>query len=230
MPVNEADISDIGNLTTRCRDPQSLNPAGRLRIRYLSCIIQQVILNSQLYPFFLFLSHQNTFPMDQAMINLLIALLALLVSFYTFYLLNQQRKVSKTGGDSFTSRPLQLQAYERLVMLAERISIPNLVSRANQPGLDARQMQILLLDSIKQEYEYNTTQQIYVSPVAWEAIRNLKEQNMLIINQVGSTLPPGASGLDMNKRLMEFILASKKGTLHELVLEALNYEAKKILK
>ena len=168
--------------------------------------------------------------MDQAMINLLIALLALLVSFYTFYLVNQQRKISKAGGDAFTSRPLQLQAYERLVMLAERIAVPNLVSRANQPGLDARQMQILLLDSIKQEYEYNTTQQIYVSPVAWEAIRNLKEQNMLIINQVGSTLPPGASGLDMNKRLMEFIMASKKGTLHELVLEALNFEAKKILK
>ena len=89
------------------------------------------------------------------------------------------------------TRPLQLQAYERLVMLAERISIPNLVSRANQQqGLSARQMQLLLLESIKQEFEYNTSQQIYVSPVAWDAVKNLKDQNMLIINQVGSTLPP----------------------------------------
>jgi hypothetical protein len=129
-----------------------------------------------------------------------------------------------------TSRPLQLQAYERLVMLAERIAIPNLVSRVNQPGLTARQMQILLLDNIKQEFEYNTTQQIYVSPTAWEAIRNLKDQNMLIINQVGATLPPEASGLDMNKRLMEFMMNSKKGTLHEIVMEALNYEAKKMIR
>jgi hypothetical protein len=123
-----------------------------------------------------------------------------------------------------------LQAYERLVMLAERIAIPNLVSRVNQPGLDARQMQLLLLENIKQEFEYNTTQQIYVSPTAWEAVKNLKDQNMLVINQVGASLPPNASGLDMNKRLMEFMMASKKATLHEIVMEALNYEAKKMLK
>ncbi|HEX5653146.1 MAG TPA: hypothetical protein VFX58_08735 [Chitinophagaceae bacterium] len=169
--------------------------------------------------------------MDQNMISLVIALLALLISFYNFYLVNELRKnKAKTDPDSFTSRPLQLQAYERLVMLAERIAIPNLVSRANQPGLNARQMQVLLLESVKQEYEYNTSQQIYVSPTAWEAVKNLKDQNMLIINQVGATLPAEASGLDMNRRLLEYLMNSKKGSLHEIVMEALNYEAKKVMK
>lgn len=163
---------------------------------------------------------------------MLLALLALLISFYCFYLVNDLRKKNKTsaGGDSFSSRPLQLQAYERLVVLTERISIPNLISRANQMGMTAREMQLLLLESIKQEYEYNTSQQIYVSPVAWEAVRNLKEQNMLIINQVGSTLPPEASGIELNKRLLEFMMSQKKGALHGIVLEALNYEAKKAMK
>jgi hypothetical protein len=169
--------------------------------------------------------------MDQNMISLVIALLALLVSFYNFYLVNELRKnKAKVDPESFTSRPLQLQAYERLVMLAERIAIPNLVSRANQPGLNARQMQVLLLESVKQEYEYNTSQQIYVSPTAWEAVKNLKDQNMLIINQVGATLPAEASGLDMNRRLLEYLMNSKKGSLHEIVMEALNYEAKKVMK
>ena len=148
----------------------------------------------------------------------------------TIHINELRKKKAKQESDGFSSRPLQLQAYERLVMLAERIAIPNLVSRANQAGLSARQMQILLLDSIKQEYEYNASQQIYVSPTAWEAVRNLKDQNMLIINQVGSTLPPESTGLDMNKRLMEFMMASKKSTLHEIVMEALNYEAKKMLR
>ena len=172
----------------------------------------------------------NTLPMDQAMINLIISLVAMLVSFYTFFLVNEQRKAAKKPADGYTSRPLQLQAYERLVMLTERIALPNLVSRANQPGLNAREMQLLLLGSIKQEFEYNATQQIYVSPAAWEAVKNLKEQNMLIINQVGSTLPAEASGLDLNKRLLEYVMTQKKGTLHSIVLEALNYEAKKIMK
>ena len=130
--------------------------------------------------------------------------------------------------DTFSTRPLQLQAYERLVMLAERIALPNLVSRANQPNLSAREMQLFLLESIKQEYEYNTSQQIYVSPVAWEAVKNLKDQNMLIINQVAATLPMEARGIDLNRRLLEFVMTQKKGQLHTIVLEALNYEAKKL--
>ncbi|MCR6718896.1 MAG: hypothetical protein NVV59_01095 [Chitinophagaceae bacterium] len=171
--------------------------------------------------------------MDQNMINLLIALAALLVSFYCFYLINDLRKRNAKNagnGEAFSTRPLQLQAYERLVMLTERIAIPNLVSRVNTTGLSAREMQMLLLESTKQEYEYNASQQIYVSPVAWEAVRNLKEQNMLIINQVGATLPAEATGLDLNKRLMEFIMTQKQGALHSIVLEALNFEAKKIMR
>jgi hypothetical protein len=169
--------------------------------------------------------------MDQNMISFLTAIAALLIALYSFYLINElRRKKATPEADPHSTRPLQLQAYERLVMLAERIAIPNLVSRVNQGGLDMRSMQKLLLDSIKQEYEYNTTQQIYVSPVAWEAIKNLKDQNMLIVNQVAASLPPEASGMDLNRRLLEFMMASKKGTLHEIVLEALNFEAKKIMK
>jgi hypothetical protein len=170
------------------------------------------------------------FPMDQSMINLLMALLAMLISFYCFYVVNQLKKQPKTAKEDFNTKPLQLQAYERLVMLAERLSIPNLVSRANQPGMDAKSMQILLLESIKQEVEYNTSQQIYVSPVAWEAVKNLKDQNMLIINQVAAVLPKEATGLDLNKALLDFVMTQKKGALHTIVLEALNYEAKKIMK
>jgi hypothetical protein len=169
--------------------------------------------------------------MDQNLISFLVSILALVISFYCFYLVNELRKKkAKTENENYSTRPLQLQAYERLVLLAERLAIHNLISRVNQGGLNMRQMQTLLLDAIKQEYEYNTTQQIYVSPVAWEAIKNLKDQNMLIINQCAASLPPEATGTDLNRRLLEFMMASKKGALHEIVLEALNFEAKKIMK
>jgi len=170
--------------------------------------------------------------MDQNMITLLMALIALLISFFCFYQVNQLRKTkaANTEQDSFNTRPLQLQAYERLVLLAERIAIPNLVSRVNQPGLSVREMQLLLLESIRQEYDYNATQQIYVSPVAWEAITNLKDQNMLIINQVSATLPPEATATDLNRQLLDFVITQKKGALHSIVLEAINFEARKIVK
>lgn len=125
--------------------------------------------------------------------------------------------------------PLQLQAYERLVLLADRIALPNLISRVNQPGLSARDMQLMLTQTIRQEFEHNISQQIYVSPEAWEAIRNLKEQNMLIINKVSSFLPETAIGTELNKSLMEVLMENPKASLHNIVSEALSYEAKKLM-
>ena len=169
--------------------------------------------------------------MDTGTISIVISIIAFIISISIFFILSRKQKtVPSETGDGFTSRPLQLQAYERLVMLAERIALPNLISRTNQPGLNAKEMQLLLLESIKQEYEYNMTQQIYVSPVAWEAVKNLKEQTMLVINQVSSALPPEATGTDLNKILLDVMMKQQKGQLHAIVLEALNYEARKLMK
>src|SRR5450631_4555914 len=150
---------------------------------------------------------------------------------YVFWI---QRKQAKQGPTSAkpeppqASTPLKLQAYERLILLADRISLPNLISRCNQPGLNVREMQNLLVQTIRQEFDHNITQQIYVSPEAWDAIRNFKEQNLLIINQVASYLPATASGEDLNKSLLEMMMQNPKASLHHVVSDALSFEAKKV--
>jgi hypothetical protein len=168
--------------------------------------------------------------MDISIISLVVATVAMMASFYAVYMINEKRRTPVKTEANNETRPLQLQAYERLVMLTERLALPNLVSRTNQPDLTAKEMQYLLLGNIKQEFEYNATQQIYVSPVAWQAVKNLKEQNMLIINQVAQTLPADAKGIDLSKRIMEIMIAQDKNALHNIVLEALNYEARKLMK
>ena len=168
--------------------------------------------------------------MDTQTLTLILSTFAVLLSMLTFYLLYSKQDRKKNADPAFTTRPLQLQAYERLVILTERVALPNIVSRANQPGITAREMQLLMLESIKQEFEYNSSQQIYVSPVVWQAVNNLKEQNMLIINQIAQTLPADARGFDLGKRIMEVIIAQDKKALHNIVLEALNFEARKLMK
>ena len=169
--------------------------------------------------------------MDDNMISLILASAALLLSLVTFFIFNKERskKQVENTAPADSTRPLQLQAYERLVVLADRIALPNLISRASQPGMSAKEMQSLLTESIKQEVEYNTSQQIYVSAAAWDAIRNLKDQNMLIINQVAASMPEDAKGIELNKRLLEFVMNQQKGSLHTIVSDALNYEAKKLM-
>src|SRR6476646_1719139 len=119
--------------------------------------------------------------MNESTIALVIAVAAFLTGIYNLVVKN---KPQQTADDGFASKPLRLQAYERLVLLSERISLPSLISRVSIPGVSAREMQLLLIEAIKQEYEYNVTQQVYVSTTAWNAVRNLRDQTMLIINQV----------------------------------------------
>ena len=64
------------------------------------------------------------------------------------------------------------------------------------------EFQQMLVQNIKEEFNYNITQQIYVSADAWTALKNLKEQNLLIINQFANVLPPPATGLDLSKILL----------------------------
>ena len=134
----------------------------------------------------------------------------------------------RTGINNETIK-LRLQAYERLALLAERIALQNLIARTPNAGLSARQMQSALIEAIKTEYEYNISQQVYVSPEVWRAVNNLKEQNIYIINQLATTLPFQASAMDLNKQIIDYLMNNPKASLHTIVLEALNFEAKKVM-
>lgn len=126
-------------------------------------------------------------------------------------------------------RRLRLQAYERMALLAERIALPNVLSRIGGGAVSIRQMQAHIMEEIKQEYEYNISQQIYVEAEIWKAVTNLKEQNIYIVNQIADTLPANATGLDLNKKIIDFLINNPKSSLHSIVLDAINYDAKKLM-
>jgi hypothetical protein len=52
---------------------------------------------------------------------------------------------------------------------------------------------------------------------------------MLIVNQIGATMPIDATGGDLSKIILDFLMNDKRGNLHELVSEVLANEAKKIM-
>jgi hypothetical protein len=157
-------------------------------------------------------------------------LIGILIAGLAGWLIYLQRKVQATEKSANNQHSgLQLQAYERLTLLTDRIALPNVISRCNIAGIGARDMQELLTKQIRDEFEYNISQQIYVSPEAWKSLKNLKDQNLLIINQIARSLPENASGLDLNKSILHLIMNDSKADLHNLVSEALSYEAKKLM-
>jgi hypothetical protein len=162
---------------------------------------------------------------------IIILFLVLLLAF--IWILTEVSAMKKELDERKSNEPdilkLRLQAYERVTLLTERIALQNLLSRNTNSGLTCRQMQMTLIDSIKQEYDYNISQQIYVSTEVWRAVNNLKEQNIYIINQLASTLPAQASGMDLNKHIVDYLINNSNASLHSIVLDAINFEAKKLM-
>ncbi len=166
---------------------------------------------------------------DNTLYSILIGIAVAAALAYYFYGTTKKQPAPKEGTSATGSNGLQLQAYERLTLLTDRIAIPNLISRISHTGMSAAEMQFVLTKTIRDEFDFNITQQIYVTAETWKAVKNLRETNLLIINQVANSLPQDATALDLNRALLQFGMNDKKGNLHEYVSEALSYEAKKLL-
>ena len=167
--------------------------------------------------------------MSESVIAIIISVAALCIALFNRFFPRKKEVKEIQPAPDFNTVPLQLQAYERLALFCERIAIPNLISRINQPQATAQEMRALLIEHIKQEFEYNASQQIYVTKIAWEAVRNLRDQSLLIINQVGNVMPANATATDLNKQLLEVMMNHQDAALHTIVADALNFEARKLM-
>lgn len=79
--------------------------------------------------------------------------------------------------------PLKLQAYERMVLLLERISPGKLLIRISPLGEDKKDYESLLIGTIDQEFEHNLTQQIYISDDCWNTIKAAKNATIALIRK-----------------------------------------------
>lgn len=103
--------------------------------------------------------------------------------------------------------PIRLQAYERICLLLERLAPSNLLVRVSSAGQSAADYQRTLLAEIRNEFNHNLSQQIYMSDQAWVTVKRAKEDVVTLINQVFEQLPEHAKGTDLAKRILERVLA-----------------------
>ena len=80
--------------------------------------------------------------------------------------------------------PLKVQAYERFLLFLERAQLPQLVKRVYTPGMEKGAFHLLLLQNVREEFEHNLAQQLYVSNATWNAVVNAKEE---LVNQINGT-------------------------------------------
>lgn len=103
--------------------------------------------------------------------------------------------------------PLRLQAYERLVLLIERMNPAHAAVRLHDPDLDAKAFEHLLIEEIRAEYQHNLTQQLYVSDMAWSVTQRVKDNTVALIRNAGAHLSQDATAKEFSAVLLKHIAA-----------------------
>lgn len=103
--------------------------------------------------------------------------------------------------------PVRLQAYERICLLLERISPNNLMSRLNSAELTAIEFQQVLISEVREEFNHNLSQQVYMSSEAWSYVQTAVEDVISIINEAGGSLDKDEKGLSLAKRIIDLSIS-----------------------
>ncbi|NVN94567.1 MAG: hypothetical protein HXX18_04690 [Bacteroidetes bacterium] len=134
----------------------------------------------------------------------------------------EMKMMNKADNQQFVT-PIRLQAYERIVLFLERISPNSLVLRVSEPQMNVLQLQTALIFSIRQEYEHNLSQQLYVSSKAWQIVKDAKEDLINVISSIAANIDKTADSSELAKAIFELTSAVEKMPV-EIAIEILKNE------
>jgi len=95
--------------------------------------------------------------------------------------------------------PNRLQAFERMCLFLERLSPGNLILRLNTGTMSAKELQHLAIMEIREEFNHNLSQQIYMSDESWKHIKNTVEDVIALINTSAEKLNEDARSVELAK-------------------------------
>lgn len=101
--------------------------------------------------------------------------------------------------------PNRVEAYQRALLLMERIHPGSLVMRLHNAGLPAKSLQAEFLKAIREEYDHNVAQQLFISPLAWQMVKDSKEETIKIINIAGNQMQATSTGIDLSSKIFEIV-------------------------
>ncbi len=171
---------------------------------------------------------------DNYLIQLLFFLLPTvvvgLISYYFFkmHIANEdkRRRFLLRQENQKGALPIRLQAYERMALYLERISLGKILIRIKPGNQDKQGYENLLIRTIEQEFEHNIAQQIYLTSECWNVIRTSKNAAISIIRKTAQS-EKCESASDLREILLSNLMEQTDPT--ETALGYLKKEVRKII-
>jgi len=115
--------------------------------------------------------------------------------------------------------PVRLQAYERMALFLERIAPPNIILRINQPNMTEGELQAVMFHELREEYNHNLSQQIYLSEVVWALIRSAFEEVLSTINTASQQIDVEKPSVDLARRIFEMQMNKEGDSIQRAMSE-----------
>ncbi len=167
-------------------------------------------------------------------IILYITIPSVIVLLTAYFLLDRMLKAEEKRRDfelrkSHTSvvTPLRLRAYERLALVLERTSPQQMVIQVIKPGMTNLELHTGLLESIRQEFDHNAAQQIYISNELWLAVKSARESLIQLINTCSAQFEGSSSATELGERILQ-VYASSEETPGEMAIKILKNEVRNL--
>lgn len=161
---------------------------------------------------------------------------ALIVFLTTFYIVRKffendqkQKKFELMTANQKITTPIKLQAYERIILFLERISPESIIMRINTSGMNVKMLQEALHEAIRAEFEHNLSQQVYISPKAWEMVKNAKGNLLKLINTVADSIDGKSPSINLSQAILEKVIEMKKSPVYDAI-EYVKSEVQEIIK
>ncbi len=123
--------------------------------------------------------------------------------------------------------PLKLQAYERITLYLERINPESLIMRNHRSGMTALDIQRELLKNIREEFEHNLSQQIYLNSGSWDSVRSAKDEMTKLVKLAGTQVEISTSALAYSETFLK--MAGQLSQLPtQIAIEKLRNEMKQL--
>jgi len=141
------------------------------------------------------------------------------------FLESEQKKIElKYRSDNMKLiTPSRLQAYERMVLYLERISLSNMVMRIYSRGMTAKDLQNKMLQNIRNEYDHNMAQQLYIPSRTWKLVKSAREETVKVVNSCAEQLNDDSTGLELSQFILELV-GQVDSSPTEVAIEALKKE------
>jgi len=114
--------------------------------------------------------------------------------------------------------PLKFAAYERAILFLERISPEQLLTRILAADKPAEYYRLELVQAIREEFEHNLAQQLYIEAASWQALVQAKDEVITLVHHVASSLEKESEGRLLARKILESVQTQESGRIQTAII------------